>query len=105
MKPVVATLTKLGIRVILYLDDMLIMANSWNKARDHCQCAIYLLTSLEFALNVKKSMWSPISKTTDRVFGFTLDSNAMTILLPSQKLTAMLRTTKHLAEKTEILLR
>ena len=40
-----------------------------------------------------------VSKTTDRVFGFTLDSNAMTISLPSQKLTTMLRT-RHLAEKT-----
>ena len=53
MKPVVATLRKLGIRVILYLDDMLIMANSRDKARDHCQCAIYLLTSLGFILNVE----------------------------------------------------
>ena len=59
MKPVVATLRKLGNRVILYLDNMLIMANSRDKARDHCQCAIYLLTSLGFVLNVEKSMWSP----------------------------------------------
>ena len=36
---------------------------------------------------------------------FSLDSNAMTISLPSQKLTAMLRTTRHLAEKTQTSLR
>ena len=46
MKPVVATLRKLGIRVVLYLDDMLLMANSQDRARDHFQCATYLLTAL-----------------------------------------------------------
>ena len=100
MKPVVATLKKLGIQVILYLDDMLIMVNSQDKARDHCQCAIYLLTSLGFVLNVEESMWSPRQQI--EFLDFTLDSNTMTILLPSQKLTTMLRT---LAEKTQTSLR
>ena len=51
MKPVVTTLRKSGC-----LDNMLIMTNSQDKARDHCQCAIYLLSSLGFVLNVEKSM-------------------------------------------------
>ena len=100
MEPVVATLRKLGIRVILYPDDMLIMANSRDKARDHCQCAIYLLTSLGFVLNVEKSMWSPRQQ-----IEFSLDSNAMTISLPSQKLMTMWRTTRCLGEKTQTSLR
>ena len=32
MKPVIATLRKLGIRMVLYLDDMILMANSQEKA-------------------------------------------------------------------------
>ena len=46
-----------------------------------------------------------VSKTADRVLGFSLDSNAMTISLPSQKLTTMWRTTRRLAEKTQTSLR
>ena len=103
MKPVVATLRKLGIRVVLYLDDMLIMANSQNKARDHCQWAIYLLMSLGFILNMEKSMWSPRQQI--EFLGFRLDSKTMTISLPAQKLTTLLRTTRHLAEKTQASLR
>jgi len=64
MKPVVATLRKLGIQVFLYSDDMLLMANSQDKARDHFQCAVYLLTALGFVLNVDKCL---ITKVTDRV--------------------------------------
>ena len=103
MKPVVATLRKLGIWVVLYLDDMLIMANSQNKARDHYQWAIYLLKSLGFILNIEKSMWSPRQQV--EFLGFRLDSKTMTILLPAQKLTTLLRTRRHLAEKTQASLR
>ena len=74
MKPVVATLRKLGIRVVLYLVDMLIMANSQNKARDHCQWAIYLLMSLGFILNMEKSMWFPRQQI--EFLGFRLDSKS-----------------------------
>ena len=41
MKPVVSTLRKLGIKSILYLDDMLIMARSKEEARK------YLATTME----------------------------------------------------------
>ena len=52
MKPLVATLRKLGIRVILYLDDMLVMAPT-KEVRKH------LATALGFAINTKKSVTCP----------------------------------------------
>lgn len=67
MKPVVATLRKLGIQVVLYLDNMFIMTNSQNKTRDRSECRV-------------KHM---VSKTTKGDIGFTLDANAMTISLSS----------------------
>ena len=48
MKPVVATMRRLGIRVVLYLDDMLVMAGSMMEARTHLATALELLTSLGF---------------------------------------------------------
>jgi len=103
MKPVVATLRKLGIRVVLYLDDMLLMANSQDRARDHFQCATYLLTALGFVLNVDKSVSLPEQQI--EFLGFILDSNMMTISLPPQKLGSLLKSTKHLAEKMQTTLR
>ena len=38
MEPVVATLRRLGIRMSLYLNDMIRMADSQGKAREHLRC-------------------------------------------------------------------
>ena len=43
MKPVVATLRNLGIRLIIYLDDLLILTNSEQTARLHLATAMNLL--------------------------------------------------------------
>lgn len=77
MKPIVATLRKLGIRVILYLDAMLIMAPTSKELRKHLATALELLIALGFVINMKKSVTCP-----DQVMeflGFMLDSNRMTI--------------------------
>ena len=43
MKPIVATLRKLGIRLILHLDDMLVMALMKEEVRKHLATALELL--------------------------------------------------------------
>lgn len=43
LKPVVAVLRKLGIRLVLYLDDMLIMAKSEEEARRHLATIVKIL--------------------------------------------------------------
>ena len=84
MKPVVSTLRKLGFRLILYLDDMLMMAHSKEEARKGLAAAMELLCSLGFIINVKKSVFTPAR--TIEFLGFTLDSASMTISLPQHKL-------------------
>lgn len=59
MKPVVATLRRLGIRLTLYLDDMLLMAQSKARARRSQTTMLKLLTALGFIVNVKKSILCP----------------------------------------------
>ena len=59
MKPIVATLRKLGIRVILYLDDILVMAPTKEEVRKHLATALELLIALGFVINMKKSVTCP----------------------------------------------
>ena len=66
LKPAVAILRQAGIRLVLYLDDMLIMARSAHDARTHLATAM-ASQSLEF-------------------LGFLLDSRMMTISLPNSKI-------------------
>ena len=62
MKPVVATLWNLRIPLIIYLDDLLILADSEQIARLHLATAQSLLENLGFVINLKKSVLSPVQK-------------------------------------------
>ena len=59
LKPIVGHLRKMGIRLIIYLDDILIMAESKALAQKHTAVVASLLTSLEFVINNEKSMFEP----------------------------------------------
>ena len=70
---IVATLRKLGLSVILYLDDMLVTAPMKKEVRKHLATALELLIALGFVINMKKSV-----ARLDQVMeflGFVLDSN------------------------------
>ena len=63
MKPVMATLRDLGIRLIIYLDDLhIILADSEQTARLHLATALNLLESLGFVNNLKRSVLSSVQK-------------------------------------------
>ena len=49
----------MGIRLIIYLDDMVIMAASRDLAIEHTIIAVDLLSSLGFVLNEGKSVLVP----------------------------------------------
>ena len=94
MKPIVATLRKLGIRLILYLDDMLVMAAAKEEVRKHLATALELLIALGFVINMKKSVTHP--EQVMKFLGFVLDSNRMSISLPNQKLKSLQRAPRKL---------
>ena len=58
-KPIVSTLRRLGIRMSLYLDDMLLMADSVQEARAYLRTAIEILVALGFVINMEKSTYIP----------------------------------------------
>ena len=54
-RPAVTMLRKLGLRLIVYIDDILIMAESPQLLRDHVMGLTYLLENLGFVINYTKS--------------------------------------------------
>ena len=83
MKPVVASLRSQGFRLIIYLDDILIIASSIETLNRHKTLAISLLESLGFLINYEKSNLTPSQQIV--FLGVLVDSASMQFILPQQK--------------------
>ena len=83
LKPVAAFLCKRGVRMILYLDDFLILASTYQEAQSHTAIAVSLLESLGFTVNLEKSCLIPTQIIT--FLGFVIESTAETLSLPQEK--------------------
>jgi hypothetical protein len=83
LKPVAAFLRKRGIRLVLYLYDMLIIGSSVQETTKFTQIAMDLLTSLGFTIHKEKSITTPTQIIT--FLGFIINSNSRQISLPSEK--------------------
>lgn len=94
LKPVVSCLRRLGIQFILYLDDMLIIAQAREKVMSHLAIAMEPLCTLSFIVNMKKSVFTPARSI--EFLGLILDSSTMSIELPQQKLVTHCKTANHL---------
>ena len=51
LRPVMAMLRELGVRLVTYIDDILVMADSPERSRDHTLALIFLLENLGFIEN------------------------------------------------------
>ena len=97
MKPVTAILRRLGIRAILYLDDLLIMAQSKKETKRHLATALELIIALGFIINTKKSVTDPAQEI--EFLGFVLNSVDMIISLPQRKLKSLRSLAKRLRDQ------
>ena len=77
-------LRKLNVRIIIYLDDMLLMASSLEDLLMARDTQIFILQHLGFLINIKKSYLEP--KLTLEFVGVIVDSGEMTLSLPKEKL-------------------
>jgi hypothetical protein len=100
MKPVVGALRQRGIRLIIYLDDILIMAESHDLALHHAASTLNLLEGLGFIVNYQKSQLLPCQEM--EFLEFLIDSNAMTLQLPGEKLRKIRRKCQKLLDQTTI---
>ena len=84
LKPVAALLRQLGVRFIVYIDNILILAESKEMARDRAIVLIYLLENLGFAVSRAKCQLEPTQ--TIEFLGFLVDSLRQELSLPQMKI-------------------
>ena len=90
MKVPVTYFRRLGIRLVIYLDDILIMSQSQQNIMTDIQIVISVLEGLGFMINHKKSVLSPSHQI--EFLGFLVNSQEMSLSLPSQKIKKIKKT-------------
>ena len=103
LKPVAAFLRRKAIRVLIYLDDFLLLAVSVEEAVKNTQLVVSLLQSLGFTINLKKSLLIPTQAIT--FLGFQIDSTCMMLSLPAEKTDKILDCCRRLLVSQSITLR
>ena len=94
---------KEGIRVLIYLDDFLLLAQTKEEATRNTQMLVTLLQSLGFTVNLKKSSLTPTQMIT--FLGFSIDSRSMMIVLPVTKVQKILECCQKLTASQTVTLR
>lgn len=97
LRPLVAWLRRAGVRLCVYLDDLLILGTSPEECRRHGQMVADLLADLGFRLHPDKSELTP--STTRTFLGFVVDSVSMTLRLPREKVRRIARECRALANR------
>ena len=87
MKPVVAFIRSKGILIIIYLDDILLAAQTYHERLCQTNFAIDLLESLGFRINREKSQLIPSQHIP--FLGFVVHSATMTTGLPLEKIASI----------------
>ena len=103
MKPAVALLRQQGIRLIIYLDDILIMAESSDLVLHQAASALNVLESLGFIVNYEKSHLVPTQEI--EFLGLLVNSKNLTLILPGEKLRKIRKRYKQLLEISDLLIR
>ena len=103
MKPALACLRQLGVRCIVYLDDLLIMGQSPEEARQVTANTLALFQALGFLINWEKSILEPKQEIV--FLGLLVSSRTMTLSLPSPKLIDLRREIQSLLTKEVVSVR
>lgn len=103
MRPVIGILRSRGVRCIIYLDDLLIMATTKEKCLQHLRQTLEILSRLGFRINWKKSSLIPTQ--VEQFLGLTIDSHEMLFKVPREKLTSVMASLRQLIPLTAVTLR
>ena len=79
LKPIVGLLRKQGVRLVIYLDDILLMASTTETLTHHVELTVALLELLGFVVNYQKSQLNPVQSL--EFLGFMINS----VTLPKDK--------------------
>jgi hypothetical protein len=83
LKPVCAVLRRLGVQMVIYLDDMIFVNDDPVLLTIQTKSAVWLLQRLGFVINWEKSQLSPVQVID--FLGFQLDSVTLKVSLPMEK--------------------
>ena len=103
MKPEVALLRRSGIRLIIYLDDILFINQTPTGLQRDMPTAIHLLENLGFVINLTKSQLKPAQ--TLEFLGFIVNTKNMTLVPPQGKVTAIKDLCFQMLSQTELAVR
>ena len=100
MKPVVAFLRERGMRLIIYLDDILVISSSQEEAREYVLLIRDLFSSLGLINNEKKSQLVPSQEVV--FLGYLISTVTMNISLPSEKMRKIQQEATHLLKAASV---
>jgi len=92
LKPTIELLRTIGVRLVIYMDDMLLMASSEHLIQEQTYVALFLLENLGFVVNNKKSVLTPCQQI--EFLGMLVNSQSMELKLPGEKI-RKIRTEAH----------
>src|SRR6266511_729237 len=92
LKPIIKLARQKGIRIVVYLDDILIMASSKRLILEHATFVIKSLQNLGFTINRAKSSLEPSQVVV--FLGFQINSKAMVLKLPRRKIKDLIQECK-----------
>ena len=84
LKPVLTLLRELAVRLVAYIDDVLVLAETAERARYHTNGLIYLLENMGFLVHLEKTVREPTQEI--EFLGMMVDSKMEELCLPGQKL-------------------
>ena len=100
LRPVVAFLRQQGVRLVVYLDDILLMAETPELLQQHLRLTMTLLTDLGLLLNLKKCILTPCRRL--EFLGFIVDSLAFSLYVPQDKIAKIKKECQHLLNKVKV---
>ena len=103
LKPFVGSIRNKGIRLVIYLDDMAMIISSRQLSSQEAAIVVQILESLGFIINKEKSVLIPSQKIV--FLGYVIDSVAITVSLPEEKLNKLKEQTLSLWERPQCSIR
>jgi len=103
LKVPIALMRRLNVRLIIYLDDILILACSPTELYLARDTMIYLLQNLGFLINIKKSQFQATQKI--QFLGVEINSLNMSLSLPQEKVSKIIKQCQEILKKEFVSLR
>ena len=95
--PIIAYFRFLGFRVVIFIHDLILIASSYDECLQQLEILKSTLCELGFTVNLEKSQLVPVNEIL--YLGFLINSIAMTLHLPADKLMKIISAGKTLLAK------